>query len=368
VVYIKYNKIVLADSTAKKSNRSVTKVLLPDSKNGVLNVGETHIMPLWVQAPHVKGTHRLDLLFYYESVESKATLKHRLCRHTWQLTVLDSIQITAVAARSGLFKDDSPTLNLIMSVKNTNQVHDPSINEIILSEVSLQSTVWSVFHSSVLPSSIKVQPQEVFHLMLKLKKRKADGESTISDVSLSPKTLIDSYPFINFVQRRHIQPLDVNENANDAQQFQSQQNTECNSASDVMALNSTLIIKWCANVTESGVITRMAVGQHHLELEHLNKTYKHPKEPRTERSEYGARLKVFGPDRNISNAVTVPFKDPVGEAEYLKNLISFSLSHQRQVTHDFRQSRLCIVPVTLYLQNHSEMRIDIKISTIGTSR
>ncbi|XP_011631766.1 trafficking protein particle complex subunit 8-like, partial [Pogonomyrmex barbatus] len=359
------------DSITKKSSRSVTKVILPISKNGVLNVGETHKMPLWVQAPHEKGTHKLDLLFYYESVESKTALKHRLCRHTWQLTVLDSIQITAVAARSGLFKDDSPTLNLIMSVKNTNQVHDPSINEIILSEVSFQSVIWSAFHSSVLPPSIKVQPQEVFHLMLKLRKKKTDSRSTISDVSLTSneddKTLLNSYPFINFVQRRHIQPLDVNESLNDAQQFQSQQTVERGSVSDIFALNSTLIVKWCANVTESGVITRKAVGQHHFELEHLNKTYKHPKEPRTERSEYGARLKVFGPDRNVSSAVSVPLKDPVWEAEYLKSLISFSLSHHRQITHDFRQSRLCIVPVTMYLQNHSEMRVDVKISTIGTS-
>ncbi|XP_011160627.1 trafficking protein particle complex subunit 8 isoform X1 [Solenopsis invicta] len=363
------DKLGSEDLVAKKSSKSVTKVTLPVSKNGVLNVGETHKMPLWVQAPRVKGTHRLDLLFYYESVESKATLKHRLCRHSWQLTVLDSIQITAVAVRSRLFKDDSPTLNLIMSVKNTNQVHDPSINEIILSEVSLQSAIWSAFHSSVLPSSVKVQPQEVFHLMLKLNKKKADSESTISDVSLTPEgdnTLISDYPFINFVQRRHIQPLDMNESANDAQQFQ-QQNAERNSVSDIMALNSTLIVKWCANVTESGVITRRAVGQHHLELEHLNNTYKHPKEPRTERSEFGARLKVFGPDRNVSSAITIPLKDSVWEAEHMKSLISFSLSHQRHVTHNFQRNRLCIVPVTMYLQNHSEMRVDVKITTIGTS-
>lgn len=363
---------MLADSTIKKSSRSVTKVALPASMNGALNVGEIYKMPLWVQAPYEKGTHRLDLLFYYESVESKTTLKHRLCRHTWQLTVLDSIQITAIAARSGLFKDDSPTLNLIMSVKNTNQVHDPSINEIMLSKVSLHSAAWSAFHSSVLPPSIKVQPQEVFHLMLKLKK-KTDGESMISDVSLirddeADATSVDDYPFVNFVQRRDIQSLDVNENASDVQQFQPQQNVEHSSVSDIMVLNSTLIVKWCANVTESGVVTRMALGQHHLELEHLNKTYKHPREPRTERNEFGARLKVFGPDRNVPNMITAPVKDPVWEAECLKSLISYSLSHQRQITHSFQRSRLCIVPVMIYIQNHSEMRLDVKISTIGTSR
>lgn len=324
-----------------------------------------------MQAPHEKGTHRLDLLFYYESVESKAALKHRLCRHTWQLTVLDSIQINAVTSRSGLFKDDSPTLNLIMSIKNTNQVHDPSINEIMLSKVSLQSTLWFAFRSSVLPWSIKVQPQEVFHLMLKLKK-KTDNELVISVVSLttddSDATLIADYPFINFVQRRHIQPLDVNESASDVQQFQSQQNIEYNPISDTMALNSTLIVKWCANVTENGVVTRRAFGQHHLELEYLNKTYKHPKEPRITRNEYGARLRIFGPERNVPNMVVTPVKDLTWEADCLKSLITFSLSHTRQLVHNFQKNRLCIIPVTVYLQNHSDMSMDVKISTIGTSR
>ncbi|XP_020281979.1 trafficking protein particle complex subunit 8 isoform X2 [Pseudomyrmex gracilis] len=360
------------DSTMRKSSRSVTKVMLPVSKNGVLNVGETHRMSLWVQAPRDKGTHRLDLLFYYENVESKTSaLKHRLCRHTWQLTVLDSIQITAIATRSGLFKNDSPTLNLIMSVKNTNQVHDPSINEIMISKVSLQSALWLASHSSVLPLTVRVQPQEVFHLMLKLKKKKTSSNesSTISDVSLISDEVdppsVDNYPFINFVQRRHILPLDVNESANDMQQFQPQHNVD--HASDIMALNSTLIVRWCANITENGAIARKAVGQHHIELKHLDKTYKHPAEARTERNEYGTRLRIFGPDRNVPNAVTAPVKDPVWETECSKSLVSFSLSHQRQTTHDFQQSRLCVMPVTMYLQNHSDMRVDVKINTIGTS-
>jgi len=362
------NAFAFADSTVKRSGRSVTKVVLPVSKSGVLNVGEVHKLPLWVQAPREKGTHRLDLLFYYENAESRSALKHRLCRHTWQLTVLDSIQITAIAARSGLFKDDSPTLNLIMSVKNTNQVHDPSINEIMLSKVSLQSALWSAFHSSAPPSSVKVQPQEVFHLMLKLKK-KTGSDPSISDVSLTSGEgdLVDDYPFTDFVQKRHIQPLDVNESANDVQ-FQSQQNIEHNSVSDIMALNSTLIVKWCANVTESGVVTRKAVGQHHLELEHLNKTYKHPRKLRTERNEYGMRLRIFGPDRNVSNIATVPVKDSAWETECSKSLISFSLNHRKQLTHDFQRNRLCIIPVIMYLQNHSEMRLDVKINTIDTSR
>lgn len=363
--------IIFSDPTIKKSSKSISKVILPSSKNNMLNVGETHKMPLWLQAPHEKGTHRLDLLFYYESVDSKIIPKHRLCRHTWQLKVLDSIQITAVVARSGLSKNDSPTLNLIMSIKNMVQGYDGCVNEIMLFKVLFQSAIWTVFHSSVLPQDIKIKPQEMFHLMLKLRK-KADTASNMSEVLLTSDVddtaLIEDYPCINFVQRRHIQPLDVNENSNDMQQYQTQQNAERNLLSDTI-LNSMIIIRWCANVIENDEKnTRKVMGQHHLELQYLNKTYKHPKESQISRNEYGVRLKVFGPERNVPNIMTTPMTDSVLEAECLKSVISFSLIHKRQIIHNFQRNRLCIVPVTMYLQNHSKMQVDVKINTIGTNR
>ncbi|XP_031831201.1 trafficking protein particle complex subunit 8 homolog l(3)76BDm [Nomia melanderi] len=354
-----------------KKNKLTTKISLPFD-NDTLNVGEFCTIPLWIRAPHEKGNHRLDLLFYYENVDPKSVVRHRLCRHTWHFMVLDSIQISAVASRSVLFKNVSPTLNLIVCVKNANHVHDSIMNEIILSKVLFQSDMWSVFSSSVLPSDIKIEPQEVFHLMLKLRK-KSEGESVFSHVSLTQETnsttLDVNYPYISFIQRRHIPPLDVNENSVEMQQqFQRlSQNIEQSHLSTAVSLHSTLILQWQAKVVEGGTISRQAIGQHHLDLEYLNKTYKHPKEIQVEPNEYGARLKIFGPDKNVPDWLTVTSKEQLLETEFLKNVVSFSLSHDRQITHNFNQNRLCFVPVMMYIQNHLESQIDIKVNTIGTS-
>ncbi|XP_076164861.1 trafficking protein particle complex subunit 8 homolog l(3)76BDm isoform X3 [Ptiloglossa arizonensis] len=369
--YMNTQEVVISEHTGKKSNKLIMKIPLTPN-NDTLNVGETCIIPLWICAPHRKGTHRLDLLFYYENIDSKSMIKHRLCRHTWHFTVFDSIHISAVASRSILFKDISPTLNLILCIKNANHVYDSIMNEIMMSKVLLESDTWSVFNSSVLPTDIKIQPQEMFHLMLKLRK-KSENESIFSDVSLTQE--IDSltsnmdYPYISFIQRRHIASLDVNENLSEMQQqFQRlPQNVESSPLSVTMSLNSTLILKWRAKVLEGGIITRQAIGQHHLDLKYLNKTYKHPKEIQIEPSEYGGRLKIFGPDKNIPNSLAVTNKEQILETEFLKNTISFSLSHARQITHNFNRSRLCFVPVIMYIQNHLESQIDIKVTTIGTS-
>ncbi|XP_012154048.1 trafficking protein particle complex subunit 8 homolog l(3)76BDm isoform X2 [Megachile rotundata] len=206
------------DHVAKKSNRLIIKIPLPSD---TLNVGETHTIPVWIRAPDEKGNHRLDLLFYYENVDSKTMIKHRLCRHSWHFTALDSIHITAIASRSILFKDVLPTLNLIVCIKNANQIHDPVMNEILLTKVLFQSDLWSIFSSSVLPTDIKIQPQEMFHLMLKLRK-KNDDELVLSTVSLIQESDCtesnEKYPYNSFIQRRNIPSLDVNENLTELQQ------------------------------------------------------------------------------------------------------------------------------------------------------
>ena len=135
-----------------------------------------------------------------------------------------------------------------------------------------------------------------------------------------------------------------------------------------MTLNSTLILKWRAKIIKNGIITKQAIGQHHLDIQYLNKTYKHPKEIQVESNEDAGRLKIFGPDRNILDSLAVINKEQVSESEFLKNIISFSLNHDREIKHNFHQNRLCFLPVIMYIQNHLESKIDIKINTIGTSR
>lgn len=349
-----------------KASGLVTKIHLPPSTNGILNVGETYKMPLWVRAPHRKGNHRLDLLFYYENSNAKSIPRYRLSRHTWQLTVLDSLQISATVRRSAVSNDTLPTLNLIVQVKNTNQVHDPFMNEIALTKVSLRSNLWTLTDSTVLPLDMKIQPQEISHFFLKLKKRKKDA-SEFSDVSLmtdkSSESITDS-PYIDFIQRRKIKPL----NWTDTQIEQLTLVSEKSQLVDTMTVDSTIILRWTANIMEGGALTRHAIGQHHMDLEILNKTYRHPDEPKAEQNEYGGHLRIFGPDRNVPDSMTVINKNDFTELELKQSLVIFALHHVRQAAHNFKLSRLCVVPVQLHLQNNSGTEIDVKINTIGTSR
>ena len=359
-------KLFCLENNVDKPGSSATKIVLPEAWNGILEPGMKHTVPLWIRAPHTKGNHRLDLLFYYENAEPRSLPKYRLCRHTWQLTVLDSIQISAITRRSAVRKNDLPTLTLTVRVKNMNQVHDPFMNEIALTRMSLESSAWSLYEYIVEPSNIRIQPQETYSLLLKLI-RKTENFARLSDMSLAKDQdetdSIDTFPYINFVQKRHIRAQTKNDNQNEML-FRT---AEESPLAITMKLDATLILRWRARVTESAATARLAIGQHHVELALLNKSYKHPEEPRIYPTD-SARLKIFGPDRNVPDSTTVIKKDLVPESEYQKNVVTFSLSHVREGKHDFYRSRMCVIPVTLHLQNHSQSRVDLRINTIGTSR
>ncbi|XP_012252846.2 trafficking protein particle complex subunit 8 isoform X2 [Athalia rosae] len=352
-----------------KATGLVTKIHLPPSTNGNLNVGETYKMPLWVRAPHKKGSHQLDLLFYYENARPKSTPKYRLSRHTWQLTVLDSLQISATVRRSAVTNESLSTLNLIVQVKNTNQVHDPFMNEIALTKVSLKSNSWELTDSTGLPLDMQIQPQEISHFFLKLRKRKEDTPD-FSEVSLttekSSESVTDS-PYIDFVQRRKIKPLNWYESQSEMQHQQQVQLPEKSPFEYSMRVDFTIILRWRASIMEAGSLTRHAIGQHHVDLEILNKMYKHPDEVKVQHDLYGGHLRIFGPDRNVPDSTTVVKKDDFTELELQQNLVTYALHHLRQAAHNFKRSQLCILPVELRLQNNSGSELDVQINTIGTS-
>lgn len=52
-----------------------------------LGAGQTHSTVFWLRAPEQAGTQNLHLLFYYENTQENALPKHRLLRHTWNITL-----------------------------------------------------------------------------------------------------------------------------------------------------------------------------------------------------------------------------------------------------------------------------------------
>ncbi|XP_011502697.1 PREDICTED: trafficking protein particle complex subunit 8 [Ceratosolen solmsi marchali] len=350
----------------KKMDELIIKISLPPNKNDTLLVGDSLKMTLWICAPHIKGNHRLDLLFYYENFDSKSVLKHRLSRHSWYLTVLDSIQSSAIVRRSAIINGNFSMLNLIMQVKNSNQVHDPFMNEIELTDIAIQSDAWMLINSADIYGDIKIQPQEIRHFLLKLV-RKADGNLNLSNINLSKNIseVSANIPYLSFIKKRHIMPLDANDVQNENQQMRIQMKDKPILSS--MKLDSIVIIRWKAKVTEGGVVIRNTIGQHYIDLHYLDKSYNYPIEKQLQPIEYNGRLKIFGPDINISDAQTSMKNDQYSDLECQQNLVWFYLKYSKNVTHDFTGNRICIVPVMVNIQNNSESYVNVKVDTVGTS-
>lgn len=135
-----------------------------------------------------------------------------------------------------------------------------------------------------------------------------------------------------------------------------------------LKLDATLVLRWRVRVVEGGTVSRLAIGQHHIDIEALNKPYNHPNEVRTDKLEQNEPLKIFGPDANVNERRTFARKDGYLEEDYLKNVISYTLQHERKMEFDFVRSRVCIVPIKIALQNNSKCPVFVRIDTVGTSR
>lgn len=321
-------------------------------------------MTLWVCAPHKKGSHQLDLLFYYENCNKKSTPKYRLSLHCWHLTILDSIKTSAIARRSAISNDDFSALNLIVNIKNSNQLNDPFTYNIELADIALQSKFWTLLKTiNSNQEETKVQPQESYHFLFKLSKKEDLLSEQLSHVILAKlkEDLGKNVPYASFIKKRHIKALNQQTN-----QQQSSQ-TEADPISSTMKVDLVLILKWRAKITESGTLVRNAIGQHYVDVNYLNKYCHHPYEKPPESIETTGRLKIFGPDANLPDPQNSVKKDQYSKTEYQKNFVWFSLEHPKKISHNFEESRICVVPVLVNLQNNSQIKIDVKLGTIGTS-
>ncbi|XP_011314468.1 trafficking protein particle complex subunit 8 [Fopius arisanus] len=341
----------------RDNEKSVTRIALPSTSEGVMGINEEFSVPLWVRAPHEKGNHRLDLLFYYENQDGKSIPRYRLCRHTWQLTVLDSIHIQTIVRQSGVTQDASLTSNLVVQVKNANQVHDPFMQDIELTRVSLRSDTWRLSDSLVKEFPHQIKPQETCHLVLKLCRR--DNEEFFSNVSLGgggDPELEGLY--VDFVRRQQLKGItDSNQN-----------HLKVDDSLEVFdgRAGATVVVRWRAKIIEGATLARVAIGHHHIDMRYLNKLYKHPEEVvQPEQREYSSRLTIFGPDRNVPDA-SATAKEEEQETN-LANSLTFTLSHGKNLQHDFGKQRVFIVPVLLHLQNNSRARLDVRVYTLESN-
>ncbi|XP_067001319.1 trafficking protein particle complex subunit 8 isoform X2 [Anabrus simplex] len=338
-----------------------------------LEPGHMHSVPLWLRAPDTPGSATLDMLVYYENVSTSSVPRYRVVRHSWQLSLVPGVQLlgTAQNTRSSKSSGEQRALNMVFQVKNCNQVYDPVMTEVSLVQVSAASSLWRLAEILAMPKEVRLQSQEMVHLVLKACKQHGENkdETQFSDLPLDDSSMLESVranPFVDFfncfLDSRNISG-EIPDNS-----IESHGAKEALTAS---LLDITVILRWQACVMAGQGKKRIALGQHHLRIEGVGKPSVWPPDltqaaTAALHTQPDGPLRIFGPEAvsSQSSSSVVPYPS----LDILQKLVTYSIQHPSQIAHNFKQSRLCVVPVQMQLQNCSGQQLLVKIKTLGSNR
>nr|CAD7257197.1 unnamed protein product [Timema shepardi] len=298
--------------------QQITGIPLPSEQ---LAPGRRHSVAMWLRAPDNKGSANLEM--------------HRLVRHSWDMSVLSSIQLSVSAVRSRAITDGFTNQEFL----NLTLVHDPVLTEISPLQLSLASNTWKLTEKVIIPNAIE----------------------TISDLPLSKITVIKEQsmsvsPYHDFYQR-HLRFSDV-------------QNRLADTSGDLEAalrMGAMLILRWQSTINSNGNNGRTVIGQHHVAIDKLDVSATWPpvSSPALQMQEQQGPLYIFGPD--VISSATSAMSDKYPSLDVLQRLVTYSIHHPPSIAHNFKHSRLCVVPVRLHLQNCSDSHLVIKVTTVGNS-
>ncbi|CAH0382112.1 unnamed protein product [Bemisia tabaci] len=314
---------------------------------------------MWIRAPETKGAFSLDVLFYceYYPLESNQKPRYRLVRHSWNLTVFESLNFSVIPTRSCQSSKSNELINFQLQVKNNNQPNDILSAEIDLVQVSLFSPCWQLCGKAFVPEKLTLQSQQSLYLVFQAT-RPTDNQTggISSDINLSNSdepTSLHS-PFFDFLRR----------SISHSSQTSSQENKK--DLNFGTTLDAVLIVRWKGRLVETGGKNRISMGQHHLRMKQFDVMVTCPPiiiQPKTK--EPLTLLKIFGPDRNCDHVLAAANQQHELDASAIQQkLVMFTISHQQLVNHNFNENRLCMVPVKISLRNCSDSQLDVKVMAV----
>ncbi|KAJ8941445.1 hypothetical protein NQ318_016077 [Aromia moschata] len=178
----------------RRASKSINR--FPEYKHmplpgNILEPGQTTTIHIWVKAPSTKGSSVIDLLIYYENVNKTSIPRYRLVRHSWNLTVQESLAID-ISTQASHNSKSIEELALAMKITNLNKVHNSVLTEVMLLNVGLLSKNWSLTKDIVTPKYINLHSQESAHILLKAKRAVKDFSEYSSVPLNSDKKSIQS--------------------------------------------------------------------------------------------------------------------------------------------------------------------------------
>ncbi|CAL1544174.1 unnamed protein product [Lymnaea stagnalis] len=340
--------------------------------NGALQPGETVSLPMWLRGDDIGGIHEVDLLFYYEPVKHTSSVKHRLVRHRAVLNTVESLSVRATVTRPGarvgsIRGQELNSCIFACELENLSQVQvqRPHVQELQVTQVSCVSPNWTLVSLGAKHhSGVRLGSRETLQLVMKgLKHEQTGGSLVFSEVAFDRDQVNTACsPCSDFFVRswlRHQKligkvPGGKENSPHDLKSKNSEiESTELLDAAILVKL--TLVFLWKAYVVQENGQMKIVVGQHHVHVDRLNTvsiSYPIPLVPTTK-----------PPLKFIQNSEQEDKPPP--NPEVTTKLVSYSYTHPHQKDHPFSKG-ICVVPVGLTVQNHTEKEVCVMIDTSKT--
>ncbi|XP_047506030.1 trafficking protein particle complex subunit 8 isoform X2 [Pieris napi] len=278
--------------------------------------------------PH-SAASTLYMLMYYET--GLKARPYRLLRHVFRFTTKDVVEVL-VTPRRCLGENDGKVLEntrFAVEVKNISNEKEENISLNLL-EVSLLSRQWKLTDiTGVLDVNSSLIARERLHLIFKAVRIFDDvpeGEVKNSCLKVSNDVLpnvdsVNKLPFSKFVLDHVPSLLDNFDSPN-------------NHGDRTGLIQSMFILRWKAYNNKSGTTT---IGQHCLWLDGFSKTISRNRE------------KI---DHGLVDDLEskLELSDTKGKSEK-SNVVILRLEHSNYVNHNFKRTKLCIIPIAVNIVN-----------------
>lgn len=261
-----------------------------------------------------------------------------MIRHSWNLTVQDSISVDTTTQTSHNAKNVEE-LALAMKITNLNKAHSPITTEVTLLSVVLLSKNWTLTKDIVTPKYINLHIQESAHILLKAK-RSVRNTSEYSVIPLHSDT-----NFVNNVKNSYLalaksyEKPTLNVFTDDLETFVFKENKD-----------GILLLQWQALVND-GNKSKTVTGQCHSAVQ----------------------IRRFSEDiLDMERLLSDPVIDlneksglPEDNSESHENQVSYNIICPPVLEHNFVKESLCVVPVKLLLHSVvDDSSLSVVVNTI----
>lgn len=335
---------------------------------GLLLPGHSCNINLWIRAPDIVGSTVVDLFVYYESVNANVVPRYRIVRHNWHLVIQDSISLLATVKPS-CNSTDVEQMTVRINATNMNMVHHAVSTEISLLSVSLLAKNWKLTQQVVSTDAKKLLAQESVHFLLTATRDFALFDNNYSELLFEQDGDVQKFEksFLDFAKRDDCHKINVFEDIGKLQERIER------------AGEGRIVLKWKAFITDSCGTRRTVFGQTSKYLDTMNLL---PQLPLTPFAEVPLDVASFvdGPITRSSNIAygvllgmdgTAPLDNELTNQRQIravKKQLNYNLVHVAEMQHDFERSRICIIPVELYIHNVTNVELTVTVHTGGTSK